>query len=83
MNPDERAAALDALPERLEIEFAKIHQRVEELVGRPVFTHEMGTEGMQYLRHEILTGHQPDLEGVLAKLPHDKMVVPVLAADET
>lgn len=77
MSPEERVAALDALPEKLEIEFSKIHRRVEELVGRPVFTHEMGTQGMAYLRHEILTGHKPDLDGILAKLPHDKPVIPV------
>ena len=77
MTGEERAAALDALPKKLEIEFPKIHQRVEELVGRPVFTHEMGTDGMKYLRHEILTGGVPSLEGVMAKLPADAEIIPV------
>lgn len=76
MTREERTAALDALPEKLEIEFSKIHQRIEELVGRPVFTHEMGT--MAYLRHEILTGDIPSLDGIMAKFPADKPVIPII-----
>lgn len=82
MTRDDRAAALDALPGILEIEFSKIHQRIEELVGRPVFTHEMGTKGMAYLRHEILTGDVPSLEGIMAKFPADKPVIPVVSKEE-
>lgn len=77
MTREQRAKALRQIPEKLEIEFAKIHQRVEELVGRPVFTHEMGTSGMANLEHEILTGHVPSLGGVLAKIPDDKSVIVV------
>lgn len=77
MSAEERAAALDAIPERMEIDFAKIHEWIEELVGRPVFTHELGTDRMQYLRHEILTGNRPTLDGIIAKLPPDKPVIPI------
>ena len=39
----ERAAELDSwLNNRTTIPFDLIHQRIEALVGRPVFTHEMG-----------------------------------------
>ena len=61
----------------LEIDFDKLHQRIEELVGRPVFTHEMGTSGVDYLEHEILTGTHPDFDGILAKLPEGKPVAVV------
>lgn len=61
----------------LEIDWPKVHQRIEELVGRPVWTHEMGTDRLPYLEHEIITGEHPTMDGVLAKLPADKPVIVV------
>lgn len=81
MTPEERVAEFDSW-DSLEIEFAKIHQRIEELVGRPVFTHELGTSGVPYLHHEILTSERPGLDGILAKLPADKPVLLVSSEDE-
>ena len=80
MTPEERIEEFRSW-DRAEIAFPKIHQRIEELVGRPVWTHEMGTSGMAYLEHEIRTGERPSMEGVLAKLPHDKPVIVVDARD--
>lgn len=77
MAPEERLAEFELWTGILEIDWPKVHQRIEELVGRPVWTHEMGTGGMAYLRHEILTGEHPTMEGVLAKLPHDKPTIVV------
>jgi hypothetical protein len=77
MTPEERLAEMKSWGPILEIDWPKVHQRIEELVGRPVFTHEMGTGGMAYLVHEILTGHHPSLEGVMAKLPAGKPVIVV------
>lgn len=77
MTPEERLAEFRGWGTVLEIDFAKVRQRIEELVGRPVFTHEMGTSGVAYLEHEILTGTHPTAEGVMAKFPADKPVIPV------
>ena len=74
MTPGERLAEFDSYHPILEIDFAKLHERIEELVGRPVWTHEMSTRGTTYLRHEILTGQHPSMGGVLAKLPPDMRV---------
>jgi len=41
MTPSEREKEFRSW-EKAEIEFDKIHQRLEELVGRPVWTHEFG-----------------------------------------
>lgn len=81
MTPEERLAEFRSWGGVLEIDFAKVHQRVEELVGRPVWTHEMGTSGLPYLEHEILTGTHPTMEGVLAKLPADKQIFVVENGD--
>lgn len=77
MTPEERLAEFRSWGNVLEIDFAKVHQRIEELVGRPVWTHEMGTSGVPYLEHEILTGQHPSMDGVLAKLPVDMPVIAV------
>lgn len=77
MTPEERLAEFRSWGPVLEIDWPKLHQRIEELVGRPVWTHEMGTSGIPYLEHEILTGQHPSMDGVLAKLPADKPVIVV------
>lgn len=81
LTPEQRLAEFRSWGPILEIDFAKLHQRIEELVGRPVWTHEMGTDGIAYLEHEILTGAHPSMGGVLAKLPADKPVIVVESAD--
>lgn len=82
MTPEERLAEFRSWGGILEIDWPKVHKRIEELVGRPVWTHEMGTSGLPYLEHEILTGQHPSMDGVLAKLPADKPVVVVEVEDE-
>jgi hypothetical protein len=77
MTPEERLEEFRSWGPILEIDFPKVHQRYEELIGRPVWTHELGTAGVPYLEHEILTGSTRAWTGVLAKLPHDKPVIVV------
>jgi uncharacterized Zn finger protein (UPF0148 family) len=80
MSPEERLAEFQSWGPVLEIDFDKLQQRIEELVGRPVWTHELGTSGVAYLEHEILTAQHPSLDGVLAKIPADKQVIVVDAS---
>lgn len=75
MTADERLAEFQSWRPVLEIDFDKLHKRIEELVGRPVWTHELARP--ELLDHEIATGEQPGMEGVLAKLPADKSVIVV------
>ena len=42
MTGDERAAEMAALSGPLQVPFSLVHGRIEALVGRPVWTHEMG-----------------------------------------
>jgi len=65
MTPEERWAEFESWGPILEIDFSKLHKRIEELVGRPVFTHELGTSGVPYLKYEILSGEHPSFEGQL------------------
>ncbi len=75
MTDEERAEEFRSWGPVLEIDFSKLQQRIEELVGRPVWTHELARP--ELLEHEILSGHHPSMEGVLAKLPADKPVIVV------
>jgi hypothetical protein len=79
MSPEERAAEFDSWGPVLEIDFEKLHQRIEELVGRPVWTHELARTDL--LRHEILTGIRPSMEGILAKIPPHVDVIPIVIDD--
>jgi hypothetical protein len=79
MTADERVAEFDSWGPILEVPFARFHERMQELVGRPIFTHEFAQPDL--LRVEILTGNAPGLDGVLAKLPADKPVIPVGAPE--
>ena len=56
-----------------EIEFSKIHRRIEELVGRSVYTHELAFPDA--LVAEIERGVSADLPEILNKLPAGKLVV--------
>ena len=63
MTGDERAAAMEALDGPLTVEFGKLHKRIEQLVGRPVWTHEMGSQLWPTLVEEARTRRHPaDLE---------------------
>lgn len=42
MTPDEREAEMRLFRGPLEVPFSVMHGRIEELVGRPVLTHELG-----------------------------------------
>lgn len=81
MTGDERAAELNHWGDTvLTVEFDKLHKRIEELVGRPVWTHELGTDGFTNLLREARTWeHPPDLEahviGSLDQLAGDKPVI--------
>ena len=64
MTGEERAAELEHWGDTvLTVEFDKLHKRIEELVGRPVWTHELGSAGWAHLVREARTQEHPmDLE---------------------
>lgn len=57
--------------------FDAVWDRVNVLVGRSTYTHELAYP--DHLEHEIMTGSVPSTEGIIAKLPHDKPVYVVMA----
>ena len=70
MTPEERAAEMERWGGVLEVEFSLVHKRIEELVGRPVWTHEMSSMNFPGLVEEAR--RRPgtvNVEALLDKLP--------------
>lgn len=76
MTPDARVAEIDHW-QYLVVPFPLIHARIEALVGRSVWTHEMGTVGIEHLKAEARerTGRMPDAETFLAGLPPERTIL--------
>ena len=55
MTGDERAAEMERLLGPLEVPFDMLHERIEHLVGRSVWTHEMGSDWFPALVEEART----------------------------
>lgn len=74
MTPEERVTEMGQWFGVLEIDFSKLHQRIEELVGRPVWTHEL-------VHEEALTEEARHRTGaldhgvVIARVPEGKPVI--------
>ncbi len=72
---EERAAIMRRLALQVTIPFDDLHRWVEELVGRPVWTHEMSD--WDALVDEARSQQQIGLADVLAKVPWDKPAIVV------
>lgn len=75
MTPDERATEFESW-KFCEIYFDKVHQRMEELVGRPIWTHEIGLNWAG-LKEEarLRTGEFPTLEKLTEDIPLEKLII--------
>lgn len=81
MTVEERALALEAIPVILTIKFSDLHKRIEELVGRPVWTHELGTGGIESLVKELRSQRPATIDDVMNKIPSDKRIIVNLLPD--
>jgi hypothetical protein len=79
MTVDERIAEMNVLSGPLEIPFDKVHQRIEELMGRPVWTHEMAF--WDELLEELRQGQPATMTEIVEKIPADKLIVLEVSAD--
>lgn len=77
MTGDERAMELEAWYGILEIPFDKMHQRFEELLGRPVWTHEMGLN-KDGLVSEARDRQHPSMDAIIELIPEEKRMIVVM-----
>jgi hypothetical protein len=68
----------DLLSAPMTVGFDAVWKRVDALVGRSTYTHELAYP--EYLEHEIMSGLVPSVEGIVAKFPHDMPVITVTDA---
>ena len=73
MSPHQRAQELRLLAGPLEIPFDLLHQRIEELLLRPVWTHELGN--VDALIAEILSSQRATMDDIMAKVTAEKLIV--------
>ena len=72
MSVEERIAELLQWGGPLEIPFSDVHRRIEELMGRSVWTHELGH--FKALVAELRSGQVANLADVIAKVPAEKLI---------
>lgn len=73
MTSEERAVELESWMGVLEIPFDMLHKRIEELLGRPVWTHELARP--EALLEEIRSSRPATMDEIIEKIPEDKRVV--------
>ena len=74
MTPDERMAEMQGLRGTLTMPFSNVHERIEELVGRSVWTHEIGMDFGELVRE---AGHRLALtmDEIINLIPPEKRVI--------
>ena len=72
MTVPERIKEVESWVGVLEVDFDLVHQRLEELMGRPVWTHEIADPGSLY--RELENGERATFADVIDKIPVDKLV---------
>jgi hypothetical protein len=79
MTPAERVAEMNTLDAVLSVPFEMFHKRIERLVGRPVWTHEMASPVWPQLVTEAGDRVHPSLFEVIDKIQQIKPGAPVIA----
>lgn len=82
----ERAAEIERWAEQLTVPFDVLHRRIEALVGRPVWTHELGSVGLERLMAEArmfgpARGNVPTPEHLADAMPDGTQVIVVRPED--
>lgn len=80
MTPDGREAEMRSLGGPMEVPFDLMHQRMEQLVGRPVWTHEMGLNWDGLCKEARWEGRAATMQEVIELIPEEKRII--LVADE-
>lgn len=79
MTGDERAAEFDFWGPICTIPFGDIHQRIDELVGRNTWTHELSDPDR--LREEARTRRHPTPQEIFDQIPEGKRIIVVRTDD--
>jgi len=75
MSSEDKAVELESMG-ILTIPFSLVHKRIEELAGRPVWTHEM-CDMLKSLIEEVRSGKMATADDIIEKIAHKK-VIPII-----
>ena len=76
---DAQIVGFQLYEEKLCMPFGRFHESVEKALGRPVYTHEFGSAGLDQIKAEFEGGAAPaTLEQILALIPEEKRIVVVV-----
>lgn len=75
MTGEERMAEMRQWGGALEISFDLLHKRIEELVGRSVWTHEMGLDWQGLILEAGGRREAPTMEAICDLVPPEKRII--------
>jgi hypothetical protein len=75
MSGDERAEEIRKLTSKLSIPIDLVMARIDELVGRPVHTHELAERNFENILNEARTRLHPSTEQIINLIPEHKRIV--------
>jgi hypothetical protein len=81
MSGDDRAIEMEKLGGKLSIPFDLVHVRIEQLVGRGVYTHEMGLN-WKGLVEESRERNHPTIEQIIDLIPAEKRIIIISEGDK-
>lgn len=81
LTPGEREAEARTL-EWAEVPFDLIHARLEELIGRPVWTHEFGLNWEGLMKEARWEGRAATMSEIVDLIPPEKRLVVVVPEEE-
>ena len=75
MSGEERVAEMTLLAGITTVPFSMIHQRIEALVGRPVYTHEIGTDWEGLVAEAGNQAPPATMQEIIELIPEPKRLV--------
>lgn len=72
---DEEIVRFQLFQERLCMDFSKFHEAVEKILGRPVFTHELGFNYEGIKQEYLGIKSKPTFDEILNLIPKEKRIL--------
>jgi hypothetical protein len=70
---DDQIIRFQLFQEKLCMGFSRFHEAMEKVLGRPVFTHEFGSDGLK--KEYLGCKEAPTLEEILNMIPEEKRII--------
>ena len=72
--PDRELVGFQLFQDRLCMDFSYFHEKLEQVLGRPVFTHEMGLNRDGLIAEYLGEKKPPTLQEIMDMLPKGKVI---------